>query len=244
MILNCPDCHTSFLVPASFFIKGARTVRCGHCHHSWEENPTPQSEQIRPFIALRKAAAEQEPTLQPSVTPLKPQKPRQPFSIRRVLENLRLLGIKLLRALLFLALFLAGLALLTGASMLLFREQILPRWPQTVVFYKLVGANTAKKLDPILLENIQSARLYQDGAMHLVVQGTIRSTASKVLVLPKMKAEALDLSGHVIQSWQIDPPVATLAPGATATFRSAILSPEGIVTEVNLRFVEQVHDEP
>ncbi len=42
MILSCPSCSAKFLVPDSAFVKGARTVRCGKCQHSWmAEAPAP-----------------------------------------------------------------------------------------------------------------------------------------------------------------------------------------------------------
>ena len=48
----------------------------------------------------------------------------------------------------------------------------------------------------------------------------------------------MGVNGQVMQSWQIDAPVAKLTPDETVPFRATIKAPDQTVTDVNLEFVE------
>ena len=120
---------------------------------------------------------------------------------------------------------------------------IIKNWPEMQTFYVMVGLAEDPLKDALVLEHITSERRYLDGAMQLVVEGKIRSKGEKTQVLPGIFAEALGPDGHIIQSWRIEPPTATLDPNMTIPFKSAVLSPEGTVVEVNLSFAKATHDE-
>lgn len=120
---------------------------------------------------------------------------------------------------------------------------IIGKWPDIQRHYIMLGLAKAPLADHLTLTDIHSERRYMDGAMHLVVQGKIQSNAQKTHVIPALNVEALGPDERVIQSWRIEAPQATVKPGESVPFSSAVISQEGTVVEVNLSFVEPPHDE-
>jgi hypothetical protein len=136
-----------------------------------------------------------------------------------------------------------GIAGILGLLMVLLHGPIIRQWPSLQQFYISLGLAKPPEQDRLYLVDIRSVRRYQDGAMHLIVEGGIRSGAKKTQVIPELVVEALGPDGRAIQSWRIAPPQATVRPGTTVPFSTAVLSPEGTVVEVNLSFVEQPRDD-
>lgn len=143
------------------------------------------------------------------------------------------------------ACFLTGSIILVSLVFVFGHDPLVQRWPALEQHYIDLGLSSEPVVnETLVLDSIRSERRYMDGAMHLVVEGSIANRSSKTLVLPALQAEALGPNEQVIQRWRIEPPTATLKPGTDVSFFSAILSPEGTVNEVNLSFAEPPHDEP
>lgn len=248
MIIACPRCKASFLVLASLFEGGPRTVRCARCGHVWLADPhkkKPHKEEI--FIPEAPKAPEW-PASQPSTPPppAKPAEPPKPSRLQKGIQKTKeTLAQVVWRRVLKWSLILSG-ACVTAAVLFLIlgKETVIYYWPETQIYYKMAGLIAPPEPEKLALENIRSERRYMDGAMHLVVAGDIRSQAEKTQILPAILVEAIGPDNQLIQSWHIDPPQATLPPGQKVPFSSAIISPEGTVVEVNLSFVEPPHDQP
>ena len=118
------------------------------------------------------------------------------------------------------------------------QQIIIVHWPHLQPVYVALGVATDPLRDAIILKDITSGRRYQDGGMHLVVEGSIVSHAKKRQVIPPILAEALAPDGHVIESWRIEPPKATIDPDTTIPFSSAIPSPKETAVEITLNFAE------
>lgn len=245
MIIVCPRCKASFLVLASLFNDGPRTVRCARCSHVWTADPH-KKKPPQPVIFIPEAPKYNPPPGLLQAEPPPPPPPPKPSIIAKGLQKTKETLDKVLwNKVLKWSFALSGLCLLATLSFLLIgKEFVIRHWPQTQMSYKALGLIAPAQPEKLVLQNIHSERRYMDGAMHLVVGGDILSRAEKTQILPPILVEALGPDGQTIQSWHIDPPVATLPPGKTASFTSAIISPEGTVVEVNLSFVEPPHDEP
>lgn len=249
MIIVCKNCKASFLVPDTTFKKGARTLRCAKCQHTWREEPPHKNKPFSPAPSAQ-PFIETLPT-QPLQPPEKTEETSAtPFSSPARLHKIKHLSNsfwswkeanKLLSTALFLS---TGFLLLVLITLLAAHGPIIRTWPDMQGFYVTIGWAEAPLQDKLILQNIVPERRYMDGGMHLVVQGEIASQAEKTQVIPDINIEALGPDQQIIQSWRIKPPQATLDPKTRVPFTSSILSPEGTVVEVNLSFVEPPHDEP
>ncbi|MDD3183548.1 MAG: hypothetical protein PHD48_12215 [Alphaproteobacteria bacterium] len=136
-----------------------------------------------------------------------------------------------------------GCLLFTAAVIVAGHSLIIERWPQMQALYIDFGLAQDPSKDSLFLRNIVSERRYIDGAMQLIITGEIHSDAQKTQVIPDLAIEALGPDGHIIESWRIAPPTATIKSGTTTNFSTSFLSPAETVVEVNLSFVEPPHDE-
>jgi predicted Zn finger-like uncharacterized protein len=234
MIIVCKKCKSSFLVPSSLFNEGPRRVKCAKCGESWTcdkkgksllKTTVSQEDVDKKAASLRAAAmATQE---QPS-PPLPPDAPApEPFS-----------GNEFQRLILWAGTITAGVLVFFSLIFVMFRDQIVQIWPASGPLYITLGLVSPPELDALYLRDIRSIRRYQNGAMHLIVEGVILNQSSEVHVIPEIQVEARGPDGQTIKSWNIQPVQATIKPRERVAFSSAILSPQKSITEVSLRFLE------
>lgn len=125
---------------------------------------------------------------------------------------------------------------------LLDRQDITREHPYMEGFYNAIGLHIFHVGEGLVIEGVRSELRYEDGITRLTVLGRLHNTTEKAQQTPAIVAKAMGSDGSVMQSWQIDPPTATLAPDELVPFQSAINAPKGTVVEINLNFVEPPHD--
>lgn len=240
MIIVCPQCKASFLVPASLFNKGAgRVVRCAKCSHTWREAPAPKTPSFTPPSQPEKSPSAPFRTLEPAA-PLSPQEPPKPTPPLR--ERFKGLWDKLRKMIILGVLTAAGLLVFLLASLFAGQRYIVKTWPSALPYYQAVGLTESADDTPLVIRNIKSERHYADGAMQLSVSGEIFNQTKTSHPVPLINVDALGPDERIIQSWRIKPTAATLGADSALPFSSSIISPEGTVVEVNLSFVEPAHD--
>lgn len=226
MILSCPFCHTRYLISAGLFAAGPRRVRCARCFHEWQADLPKELDAI-PGASSFSAALAETPAVETRPIPPGsnlPALPRQPLpeGLRRIL-------------------------LIAGAAFVIImmgwfvfdRREIAGRWPALEMFYEKVGLHIYHFGEGLSLENVRSEMKYDGGIMMLTVDGTIYNGTKNEQEIPNILASAMGPDGNVLQSWQIDAPKASVAPGEGVKFQTSIAAPRDKVTEVNLNFIEK-----
>ncbi len=253
MILVCKNCKSSFLVPAGLFSDGPRKVKCAKCGESWTtdrhgksllKSKVSKEDVAKKTKELRQAAKEKaeiedvenpKPIADSNVTDpavLAPTDGPDYFSVKEV-KKLILSSISIL----------VGILVLLSLIFVLFHNQIIQFLPSSQHLYISIGLVEAPDRDTLFLRDVTSIRRYQEGAMRLIVKGTIYNQSEERHVIPEIRVEAMGPDRRLIKCWNIPPAQATIKPKHTVSFSSAILSPKESVSEVNLRFIKTIKND-
>jgi predicted Zn finger-like uncharacterized protein len=80
-----------------------------------------------------------------------------------------------------------------------------------------VASGNESKLKIVLHDNLELGRA-ADGSPYFIASGSIVNPTAEKLPVPNMLVTLKDASGRSIFNWEMKPPVASLAPGATVDF--------------------------
>jgi hypothetical protein len=116
------------------------------------------------------------------------------------------------------------LLVLVGAALYLGRNQVVEALPMLAPYYQKVGIPVALR-SGLELRNLTSSRSEEQGRAVLVVAGEIHNTADRERTLPRVRVALLDDSRTEIEFGLFHAEVATLAPGASASFEAKLLDP-------------------
>jgi predicted Zn finger-like uncharacterized protein len=224
MILACSSCQARYLVPATHFASGARTVRCARCGHTWSAEAPAE-----PAVAL----AEQLSALSPPVGETVPSAPAIPSQLPIVQDETKSFWLR--------DWVLATLAVILAAFLLVLvidRRDIASRWPSMEQYYDRIGLHIYHSGEGLILRDVRSEMRFEGGITKLEVEGEVFNNTREPRPIPNILAAAIGPDTKTMQSWQIDAPAATVAPGETVPFSSAINAPEGTVTQIHLHFIE------
>ena len=119
------------------------------------------------------------------------------------------------------------------------RANIVRAAPQTASLYAAIGLGV--NLRGLVLANVTTETLTNDGVQVLLVQGRIVSTAKRMVDVPRLRFAVRNGSGNEIYSWTALPKRSLLAPGETLTFESRLASPPPETRDVLVRFFNR-HD--
>jgi predicted Zn finger-like uncharacterized protein len=214
VILTCPACRTRYLVDEQDVSRPTgRTLRCASCGHTWHQVPPPQRQEREP--SSRVAASRIEPALEmpprPAPVPV-PAPQRRPR--RRRKGWLILSAVVALLALTILVAFVA-------------RSEVVATWPAVARLYALAGLSPRLELGKVV-----PART----ANTVVIEGDITNAGSLAGDVPPLRVALRDPAEKETQFKIIDPPIAWLAPGETAHFKTSFDHPDEAATGVMVTF--------
>lgn len=247
MILTCPACNTRYLVPDAAIGPTGRQVRCASCKHSWFEEPpvldlpkqphdepapvpAPPQAEAAPTPAEPAAAAEPEPAPDP-VPAIPAAEPTPPASTRKVYgaDEFEKPAIDAFaheppfrprrnpaKLWTIVAACAAVVMLAAVAALAAFGP------PDIAARLGLWRAETGV---PLIIQTTRTPERQPmaSGNELFSVTGRIINPTQETQTVPDIRANLLDDQDRVVFAWTIARPVATLAPGAQATFNGAVL---------------------
>jgi predicted Zn finger-like uncharacterized protein len=247
MIVTCPACQTRYQVDdAALSGAATRRVRCASCGNVWSYSP--EAAAIQEAIAEVTGAAGtaaptiETPTAAPSQVQLErpgselradAQAPGGPTAVGRPPVAVELPAAARRRRARVAGLVAVLVVAIVLAIGLFRREQIMTQWPETAPVYA-----TLRLGDPVVtgLEvTVKPTRT----ADSLVINGNIINSAEVTRRIPRLRVSLRDGNKTELDARIIDPPVASLAPGATARFDTTFEHPSITATGVAVTFSSQ-----
>jgi len=248
MIVVCPACDTRYLVDdAALAGPAGRRVRCANCGHAWQQKP----ERVEPSVDVAPSPAAGEDVAPAAEQPAEPQ---PPASGALVVQELRLdpmtkaegptamsrpgrdeetrhrswgrsLAPAIIAALLI---FVIGLGVIAVRA----RDNIIAMWPATAPVYAALHLGVAPP--GAGLEVTVTPTRTPDS---VVISGAIVNSTKVPRPVPRIRVSLRDGSAGDLASKIIEPPVATLQPGASARFNTTFEHPSVAATRADVSFV-------
>jgi predicted Zn finger-like uncharacterized protein len=246
MIIICPACQTRYQVADDALGSEGRRVRCASCGNVWSYSP--ETAAIQEAIAevtgaAGTAASTIEPTTAaPSQVVLErprgelradTQAPGGPTAVGRPPVEVEVPAATRRRRARIAGLVLVLVVAIVLSIGLLRREQIMTEFPETTPVYA-----TLRLGDPVVagLEvTVQPTRTSDS----LVINGDIVNGAEVTRRVPRLRVSLRDGNKVELDARVLDPPVASLAPGATAHFDTTFEHPSITATGVAVTFASQ-----
>jgi hypothetical protein len=119
------------------------------------------------------------------------------------------------------------------------RVDIVRAVPQTASLYAALGLPV--NLRGLVLADITTETVANEGVPVLLIQGQIVSTAKRTVEVPRLRFAIRNTSGIEVYSWTALPTRSLLSPGETMTFQSRLASPPPGTRDVLVRFFNR-HD--
>ncbi|HMK79600.1 MAG TPA: MJ0042-type zinc finger domain-containing protein [Xanthobacteraceae bacterium] len=123
-------------------------------------------------------------------------------------------------------------AILIGA--LNFRAAMVRHFPQTASLFSLLGLPV--NLRGLSFMDVKSRGEFVDGAMVLVIEGTIVNLTPHPLEVPRLRFGLRNSAGHEVYAWTALPTKSTLGSGDGLAFRTRLASPPADGRDVIVRF--------
>jgi predicted Zn finger-like uncharacterized protein len=124
--------------------------------------------------------------------------------------------------------------MLISAAAIGFRKEAVRHAPQLASFYSALGMPV--NLRGLAFADLKIGNEIHDGVPVLVIEGTIVSTTSKTVDLPRLRFALRSASGAEVYSWTAPPTQPTLSAFETLAFRSRLASPPAEGHDIQVRF--------
>ena len=126
-----------------------------------------------------------------------------------------------------------------GGGAYYFQDKVVEMWPQADQLLLDTGLRHEKPGAGLELRNAGTPeRMIFNDTDVLIVRGVIANISERTRPVPPMKLMLLDKDHKVVQDKTDQPPVTSLDPGGTASFKIQLPRPDPNAVEVNVIFVD------
>jgi predicted Zn finger-like uncharacterized protein len=120
------------------------------------------------------------------------------------------------------------------AALVNWRASVVHVLPQTASLFSAVGL--AVNVRGLSFDNVKTSVESREGAMVLVVEGTIANLTRQTLEVPRLRFAVRNGPGYEVYAWTALPAQSALAPGDSVPFRTRLASPPADGQQVIVRF--------
>jgi predicted Zn finger-like uncharacterized protein len=230
MILSCPACSASYLVPDSAVGPTGRQVRCARCRHSWfQDGPTLAPDSISDVTLAPAPPPAPEPTVAPP--PLARDEVdgadydafahRAPFRPRRNVLRWRTIGSVA-----------AGLLMLLAIGVI--------TWTTAPGIAQQLGIVAQDDAPLRITDNPIELSQMSNGSRLFAVSGRIDNVSGRRQRVPDIRADLRDAGGAVVFTWTIAPQQRALNAGESLNFNSAQIDVPTSAKRMELHFADDV----
>lgn len=227
MILTCDECQTRYLVPGHAIGEEGRRVRCTNCSYEWFQEPEQRDvedvieeepEDIEPIPEAVK------PVPEGSELPVIPEEETPGAAI----DKAALVGYGAA----------GGVFVLILGVFVLMSDVMVKVWPSSLVFYDLVGVQTALDGENLIFDQLSAVVEENDeGITVLTVKADILNLSREQSKVPYAQTTMIAADGQVVDSWLVEPQQETLEKEGELAFETTYPDVSSDVKEVNVKFI-------
>ena len=212
MILTCPSCETQYFADDATIGESGRTVKCAACGHSWHVNGKGVAGESAP-VAVAGGAHE---AYRERVRERRQRKSRFAASMAWFISGILFAGLI--------------------ASALIFRNDVVRKWPEAAKSYKALGLDVNRfGLD---FNTIEPTRTFDGTTPVLTVTGTVMNISSLTQPGSDVRISLRDENGLEVGVLRAPMSLDSLAPGAEASFEARMENPPVAAFDLELSFVD------
>ncbi len=221
MLISCPECETSFTIPANALGEKGRKVKCSKCSNTWHQNPiTVQKEKLDRLLQTKKAekSSNEETALkQVANEKYKNEQTQSDPNIK--------LPVKVTRKL-FYSLSASFVILLLASVLLIF----------------LNYSSATESYSGLRFTNFSVSKEIIDNKYDFSVSGEFMNVTGEEIKIPKVKIKIFSQGGRVMSEGVIVPEVNIVPPYSKIAFNPEITQVSGNADSVEISFTNWAED--